>query len=70
MIVTWEYQILTLSIENDKSHVRTLNQLGAERWELISVLPNSFDEFVRNMTYVFKRPREESSESKAFGKAS
>ena len=59
--MTWEYQILTLSIENDKSHVRTLNQLGAEGWELISVLPNRFDEFVRDMRYVFKRPREESS---------
>jgi len=59
--VTWEYQILTLSIEKDKSHLRPLNQLGSEGWELVSVLPNSFDEFVRDMTYVFKRPREESS---------
>jgi hypothetical protein len=59
--VTFEYQILTLSIEKDKSHVRTLNQLGAEGWELISVLPNSFDDLLRDMTYLFKRPRDESS---------
>jgi hypothetical protein len=59
--VTWEYQILTLSIEKDKSHVRTLNQMGAEGWELIAVLPSSFDDLLRDMTYVFKRPRQESS---------
>ena len=57
----WEYQILTLSIEKDQSHVRTLNQMGAERWELISVVPNSFDDLRRDMTYVFKRPRDEAS---------
>jgi hypothetical protein len=68
--VTWEYQILTLSIEKDKSQVRTLNQMGAKGWELISVLPNSFDDLLRDMTYVFKRPRTESSEVTRIGKAS
>jgi hypothetical protein len=63
MNVTWEYQIITLNIDKDTPHLRTLNQLGAEGWELVSVLPNSFDDLRCEMTYVFKRPREESSGS-------
>ena len=65
-----EYRTITLSIDRDegfgvrtvdKSHVKKLNEAGSEGWELVAVVPVSFEEFASAVTYIFKRPREWSS---------
>ena len=59
----WEYHSITLDAEASsgpgigESHVQKLDGLGAEGWELVSVvaLPN-MDDVLQAVTYVFKRP--------------
>jgi len=65
----WEYHIITLLAEvvGDReygigeSHVQRLDALGAEGWELVSVLPSKYDDLLRDVTYVFKRSPKQSS---------
>lgn len=56
----WEYKIIELPLlKQGEGHARLLNDLGRERWELISVL------FYPGDCYVawFKRPKIESDSS-------
>ena len=51
-MIMWEYS----SILNDGPATReTLNDLGGDRWELVSVIQGSQ---TRQLLYVFKRPTE------------
>ncbi len=60
----WEYKIIAQQCprlgdphtrEIDEGHVSRLNDLGAQGWELVSVIPNIQDDVMWSATYVFKR---------------
>jgi hypothetical protein len=62
--VKWEYHTITLIAERmgqdehriGETHVQKLDALGAEGWELVSVVAvPSMDDVLRDVTYVFKR---------------
>lgn len=60
----WEYHTITLIAEKKapgeyvigESHVRELDGLGSEGWELVSVVPMMQDGVLHEVTYVLKRP--------------
>jgi hypothetical protein len=68
----WEYHVVTLDVERndrdrhriDESHSRKINGLGVEGWELVSVVPNLDDGVMFDVTYVFKRPRNQAGVAK------
>jgi hypothetical protein len=61
----WEYRTLTHRCERspeigvhaiDEARVRELNPLGAEGWELATIVPVTHEDLMWAVTYVFKRP--------------
>ena len=68
----WEYHAVTYRTDSnpeaggiviDKDRLREMNNLGEEGWELVSVTPVSREEVLWAVTYIFKRPRSDESES-------
>ena len=60
----WEYRFVTKGCERhrelsihatEKSHENELNRLGAEGWELVSVVPLFGESETMAVTYILKR---------------
>jgi hypothetical protein len=61
--VTWEYQSITVPAEDagesqfgvGDQHIRELDGMGLEGWELVSAFPIKSDDILADVVYLFKR---------------
>jgi hypothetical protein len=68
-MIGWEYKSITRVAEGDpevgkivmdKTRLKELNELGAEGWELVSVVSVDREDCLFAITYILKRPLQES----------
>ena len=66
--MNWQYQAITHRADRDpeagqividKARLKELNDLGADGWELVSVVPISREDLLFAVTYFLKRPLQE-----------
>ncbi len=56
-VAGWEYKIVKLGPSSSNQSQVLLNELGSERWELISFQPMNERAYPGEGTYTLKRPR-------------